>query len=86
MFLMINDSTTLADIALVKHSNNQDWWIVVKKFIRGSYDKFLLSNGNFQLVNQQEIGDTTNHYPRWRRRDADFFAGWFKIDPIPSIR
>ncbi|MBK9642730.1 MAG: hypothetical protein IPO72_16010 [Saprospiraceae bacterium] len=47
---------------MVKHSNNQDWWIVVKKFIRGSYDKFLLSNGNFQLVNQQEIGDTTNHY------------------------
>ena len=39
---LINDSTTIADIALVKHSNNQDWWIVVKKFIRGSYDKFLL--------------------------------------------
>ena len=59
---LINDSTTLADIAVVKHSNNKDWWIVVKKFIRGSYDKFLLSNGNFQIVNQQEIGDTTNHY------------------------
>ncbi|MBK9961971.1 MAG: hypothetical protein IPP06_11770 [Saprospiraceae bacterium] len=51
---------------MVKHSNNQDWWIVIKKFIRGSYDKFLLSNGNFQLVNQQEIGDTTNHYQKWR--------------------
>jgi hypothetical protein len=59
---LINDSTTLADIAMVKHSNNKDWWIVVKKFIRGAYDKFLFSNGNFRLVNHQEIGDTTNHY------------------------
>lgn len=60
--VIINDSTTLADIGAVKHSNNHDWWIVVKKYFVGSYDKFLLTDNGINFINNQQIGDTSNRY------------------------
>ena len=60
--IIINDSTTLADIGAVKHSNNHDWWIVVKKYFVGSDDKFLLTDNGIKFINNQQIGDTSNRY------------------------
>ncbi len=60
--VIINDSTTLADISAVKHTNNHDWWIIVKKYFVGSYDKFLLTDNGINFINNQQIGDTSNRY------------------------
>lgn len=60
--IILNDSTTLADIGAVKHSNNHDWWIIVKKYFVGSYDKFLLADKGITFINNQQIGDTSNRY------------------------
>lgn len=60
--IFMNDSTTLADIGAVKHSNNRDWWIIVKKYFVGSYDKFLLTDKGITFINNQQIGDTSNRY------------------------
>lgn len=60
--VIINDSTTLADIGAVKHRNNHDWWIIVKKYFYGSYDKFLLTDKGITFINNQQIGDTSNRY------------------------
>lgn len=58
----INDSSTLAIIAMVKHSNNRDWWIISKKYIKASWDKFLLDSTGVHFIDNQEIGDTTSYF------------------------
>ncbi|MBK9630652.1 MAG: hypothetical protein IPO62_06230 [Saprospiraceae bacterium] len=57
---IINDSTTLSSLAVVKHADNVNYWIIVKKYILGEYVKFILNKGGINFIGIQEIGDTTD--------------------------
>jgi len=43
-------------LAVTKHANGRDWWIIVKKHYRNEYFKFLLSPSGIQLMGSQSIG------------------------------
>ncbi|MBK9270630.1 MAG: T9SS type A sorting domain-containing protein [Saprospiraceae bacterium] len=57
---IIKDSTTLAAMAVVKHSDNSSYWIIVKKFVSNVYDRFLIDRIGINYIGSQTIGDTTH--------------------------
>ncbi len=60
--IILKDSSTLSDISIVRHINNIDYWIVIKKHFVAKYDIFQLNSSGINRVSTQEIGDTTNRY------------------------
>ena len=59
---IIKDSTTLAAMAVVKHSDNSSYWIIVKKLVSNVYDRFLIDRIGIKYIGSQTIGDTTISY------------------------
>ncbi len=60
--VVLNDSSTLSDISVVRHINNVDSWIIIKKYFVAKYDIFLLNSNGISRTTTQVIGDTTNFY------------------------
>ncbi|MBK9270629.1 MAG: T9SS type A sorting domain-containing protein [Saprospiraceae bacterium] len=58
---IINDSSICAEMAVVKHINNKDFWVLSKVAYENAYYRMLLnSNGISVIGKQNNLGDTSS--------------------------
>ena len=57
--LLIHDTLCYGKLTATKHANGRDWWIVIPKFNKPVYFKFLLTPYGIDTFPPQTIGDST---------------------------
>ncbi len=57
--LILQDTFHAGDLAAVRHTNNNDWWIISPKRYSDKYFKVLFASDGSMAVSEQVIGDST---------------------------
>ena len=58
--IVIQDTLHGGDLAGIKHTNGEDWWVVVPKRTSNKYFKILFTSSGVTEVSEQAIGDSTS--------------------------